>query len=152
MFEKFDERYVDTGDASIFVRHADAGPAVLLLHGHPRTSATWHRVVPRLLERGFSVVCPDLRGYSRSRGPAPTVDHRPHSKRAVAADMAAVMTQLGHARFAVAGHDRGSYVALRLALDHSTRVTDAAFLDSVPITEHLARMTPEFATAWWHWF
>ncbi|MGW5359017.1 alpha/beta fold hydrolase [Actinopolymorpha pittospori] len=47
------------------------GPPILLLHGHPRTSATWHRVAPLLIERGFTVICPDLRGYGRSHGPAP---------------------------------------------------------------------------------
>ena len=27
-----------------------------------------------------------------------------------------------------------------------------ALMDSIPIVEHLDRMTPEFATAWYHWF
>ena len=36
MFEGFASTFVDTGDASIFVRHGGDGPAVLLLHGHPR--------------------------------------------------------------------------------------------------------------------
>jgi haloacetate dehalogenase len=152
MFDGFDTRRIDTGDASIFVRSGGAGPSVLLLHGHPRTSATWHRVAPLLVESGFTVVCPDLRGYGRSRGPAPAPDHRAHSKRAVAGDMAAVMAALGHDRFAVAGHDRGGPVALRLALDHPDRVERAAFLDCVPIVEHLDRITVKFATDWWHWF
>jgi haloacetate dehalogenase len=64
------------------------------------------------------VVCPDLRGYGRSRGPAPAADHSAHCKRALAADMLQVMRVLGHDRFSVAGHDRGSCVALRLALDY----------------------------------
>ncbi|MFP3714035.1 alpha/beta fold hydrolase [Puerhibacterium sp. TATVAM-FAB25] len=153
MFEGFETEYVDTGEAPIFVRHGgSAGPAVLLLHGHPRTSATWHRVAPLLVERGFTVVCPDLRGYGRSRGPAPAADHAPHSKRAVADDMVRVMAHLGHDRFLLAGHDRGGAVALRLALDHPDAVLRAAFLDALPISEHLARITPELATAWWHWF
>ena len=87
MFEQFHTTVVDTGSAKIFVRHGGDGPAVYLLHGHPRTSATWHRVAPLLLAEGFSVVCPDLRGYGRSRGPEPEVDHAPHSKRAVATDI-----------------------------------------------------------------
>ncbi|WP_159797030.1 alpha/beta fold hydrolase [Puerhibacterium puerhi] len=153
MFEGFETEHVDTGEASIFVRHGgSAGPPVLLLHGHPRTSATWHRVAPLLVERGFTVVCPDLRGYGRSRGPAPAADHAPHSKRAVAGDMVRVMQHLGHDRFLLAGHDRGGAVALRLALDHPDAVLRAAFLDALPVSEHLARITPEFATAWWHWF
>lgn len=98
------------------------------------------------------MVCPDLRGYGRSRGPAPTADHSAHSKRAVANDLVAVMRSLGHERFALAGHDRGSYVAFRLALDHPDAVSRVAFLDGVPLTEHLARISVQFATQWWHWF
>ncbi|MEU1898602.1 alpha/beta hydrolase [Nocardiopsis dassonvillei] len=152
MFEGFTSQYVPLGDATVFVRHGGRGPAVLLLHGHPRTSATWHRVAPLLVEQGFTVVCADLRGYGRSRGPAPSPDHTNHSKRAVASDMAAVMRLLGHDRFALVGHDRGSYVALRLTLDHPELVSRVALIDCLPISEHLSRITPEFATRWWHWF
>ncbi|MFF8765785.1 alpha/beta hydrolase [Nocardiopsis dassonvillei] len=151
MFEGFTSQYVPLGDATVFVRHGGRGPAVLL-HGHPRTSATWHRVAPLLVEQGFTVVCADLRGYGRSRGPAPSPDHTNHSKRAVASDMAAVMRLLGHDRFALVGHDRGSYVALRLTLDHPELVSRVALIDCLPISEHLSRITPEFATRWWHWF
>jgi pimeloyl-ACP methyl ester carboxylesterase len=140
------------GEASIYVRHGGDGPAVLLLHGHPRTSATWYTVAPQLVPRGFTVVCPDLRGYGRSRGPAATSDHTVHSKRAVAGDMVKVMGWLGHGRFGLVGHDRGGYVAFRLALDYSDAVSRLALLDCVAISDHLSRITPEFATRWWHWF
>jgi haloacetate dehalogenase len=152
VFEGFKAERIDVGEASIYVRHGGEGPPVLLLHGHPRTSATWHRVAPQLVRRGFTVVCPDLRGYGRSQGPAPTSDHAAHSKRAVAGDMVKVMGSLGHQRFALVGHDRGSYVALRLALDQPDVVSRLALLDGIPISEHLSRITPEFATRWWHWF
>jgi haloacetate dehalogenase len=152
MFEGFEERTVEVADASIFVRVGGDGPPLLLLHGHPRTSATWHRVAPVLATAGFTVVCADLRGYGRSRGPAPDSGHTAYAKRAMAADMAEVMAELGFPRFGVVGHDRGSYVALRLALDHPGAVSRTALLDCIPISEHLARITPEFATAWWHWF
>ena len=152
MFDGFAQERIDVGAASLYVRHGGDGPPVLLLHGHPRTSATWHRVAPRLVEAGFTVVCPDLRGYGRSSKPEPTADHSAHSKRSMAADMMRLMTSLGHERFALAGHDRGSYVALRLALDHPAAVSRLAVLDSIPICEHLARADATFATRWWHWF
>lgn len=152
MFEGFEMDQINAGEASIFVRHGGDGPPIVLLHGHPRTSATWHRVAPRLIRRGFTVICPDLRGYGRSLAPAPTPDHTAHSKRAAAGDVVAVMAALGHHQFALAGHDRGSYVALRLALDHPAAVSRLALLDCIPISEHLSRITAEFATRWWHWF
>jgi haloacetate dehalogenase len=147
VFEGFTTDLIDVGAASIYVRHGGDGPPVVLLHGHPRTSATWHRVAPQLVRQGFTVVCPDLRGYGRSRGPAPSPDHAAHSKRAVAGDLVAVMQALGHRRFALAGHDRGSYVALRLALDHPDAVSRLALLDCIPIPERVITADPD---SWYH--
>jgi len=59
----FSLRHVDVGSATLRVRSGGSGPAVVLLHGHPRTHTTWWRVAPLLAERGFSVVCPDLPVY-----------------------------------------------------------------------------------------
>lgn len=152
MFAGFDCDDIDVGDGVVHVRHAGDGPPVVLLHGHPRTGATWHRVAPALLELGFTVVVPDLPGYGASTAPDPRPDHVPHSKRATADRILATMDALGHDSFALVGHDRGSYVAFRLAMDHLERVSRLALLDCIPIVEHLERITPEFATAWWHWF
>ncbi|WP_309126953.1 alpha/beta hydrolase [Microbacterium sp.] len=152
MFEGFAEEVVDTGRARLLVRHGGAGMPVLLLHGHPRTSATWHRVAPMLVDAGFAVVCPDMPGYGRSIAPSPSADHSAHSKRAVATDMVVLMQRLGHRRFAVVGHDRGSYVAFRLALDHPDRVSALGVFDGVPLTQHLDEGGTRFALHWWHWF
>ena len=67
----------------------------------------------------MSVVCPDLRGYGQSSTPEPDAEHHVYSDRAMAGDIASLMQQLGHERFSVVGHDRGSYVAYRTALDHT---------------------------------
>jgi len=152
-FDGFTESRVDVGDGvDLQVRVGGSGPPVVLLHGHPRTHTTWHRVAPLLVAAGHAVVCPDLRGYGRSSKPPTTPDHVPYSKRAMAGDVVALMRSLGHDRFAVVGHDRGSYVALRTALDHPDAVTHLAALDCIPIVEHLERADARFATAWWHWF
>lgn len=152
MFEGFAVDDIDVGEARIHVRHGGEGPPVVLLHGHPRTGATWHRVAPLLAERGRTVVVPDLRGYGRSTAPAPRPDHSQASKRAMAGDILTLMRRLGHERFDLVGHDRGSYAAFRLAMDHPEAVRRVGLLDCLPIVEHLDRMTPEFATAWYHWF
>ncbi|HET6815770.1 MAG TPA: alpha/beta hydrolase [Mycobacteriales bacterium] len=151
MFDGFALDHVDVGEATLRVRYGGNGPAVLLLHGHPRTHATWHRVAP-LLARTHTVVCPDLRGYGRSSKPPTTADHAPYSKRAMAGDCAALMSALGQDRFAVAGHDRGCYVAFRLAMDHPERIDAFVPMDGVPIGTALARCDATFARAWWHWF
>ena len=70
----------------------------------------------------------------------------------MAGDIVGLMRNLGHDRFDLVGHDRGSYVAFRLAMDHPEAVRRVALLDCIPIVEHLDRISPEFATAWYHWF
>jgi haloacetate dehalogenase len=147
MFDAFTLDRIDTGDVTLRVRHGGSGPPIVLLHGHPRTHVTWHAVADALAA-DFTVVCPDLRGYGESSQPADD----DYSKRAMAGDVVRLMRILGHERFAVAGHDRGCYVAMRLALDHPAAVTRLAVLDGVPIGEALARADARFATAWWHWF
>ena len=131
MFEGFEERRVAVGEAELYLRLGGDGPPLLLLHGYPQTHVIWRRVAP-LLARDFTLVIPDLRGYGASTGPAPDPKHRNYSKRAMAADMVALMAKLGHERFALAGHDRGGRVAYRLCLDHPKRVTRFAALDIVP--------------------
>ncbi|NYZ11223.1 alpha/beta hydrolase [Azospirillum sp. RWY-5-1] len=151
MFAGFRLETIELPEASLRVRHGGAGPPLLLLHGHPRTHATWHRVAPRLAA-SHTVVCPDLRGFGQSSKPADTPDHAGSSKRAKARDCVALMCALGFARFAVAGHDRGAYTAFRTAMDHPEIVSRLAVLDAVPIGDALARCDAGFARAWWHWF
>ena len=62
------------------------------------------------------------------------------------------MQKLGFERFAMVGHDRGSYTAFRAAMDHPRAITHLAVLDGVPIIEALERCDVGFASAWWHWF
>jgi haloacetate dehalogenase len=152
VFEGFALERIGVGEVTLRVRHGGSGPAVLLLHGHPRTHATWHKVAPLLVAAGHTVVCPDLRGYGESSKPEDTPDHASYSKGAMAQDCVELMSKLGHERFAVVGHDRGAHVAQRLALDHLDVVERAAFLDTIPIGEALSRCGPDFAQRWWQWF
>jgi haloacetate dehalogenase len=152
MFEGFLAGRVDVDGTRLFVRSGGAGPPVVLLHGHPRTSATWHRVAPMLVAAGMTVVCPDLRGYGQSGKPPTNARHEPYSKRAMAEDILQLMSGIGFDSFSVVGHDRGSYVATRLALDHPDTVKRLVVMDGIPIGDALARADATFATAWWHWF
>jgi haloacetate dehalogenase len=144
-FEGFTLARIDTGKATLRVRHGGEGPPVVLLHGHPRTHATWHMVAAQLAE-SFTVVCPDLRGYGESS------KVEPYTKRAMAADIVGLMRALGHERFFLVGHDRGAYVATRLALEHPEVVERLAILESMPGLERLERTDWRFAADWWHWW
>src|ERR1700756_4639734 len=120
LFPGFASHWIDTEVGRIFARSGGEGPPLLLLHGYPQTNMMWHRVAPELARR-FRVVLPDLPGYGWSVAPRANARHEPYSKRAMARVMIELMEKLGHARFRLAGHDRGARVAYRLALDHPGR-------------------------------
>ncbi|MEC5216634.1 haloacetate dehalogenase [Actimicrobium sp. GrIS 1.19] len=137
--------------ATIHLQHGGKGPPLLLLHGFPQTHVIWHQLADRLAEH-FTLVMPDLRGYGDSSKPPGDADHANYSKRTMAADMLAVMAQLGHARFQVCGHDRGGRVAHRLALDHPDAVRKLMLLDIAPTLTMYEGTNQAFATLYYHWF
>lgn len=151
MFDEFRLENVHLPEATLRVRIGGSGPPLLLLHGHPRTHTTWHRVAPLLATR-YTVVCPDLRGFGQSSKPADEPDHAGSSKRAKARDCVALMSYFGFERFGLVGHDRGSYTAFRTAMDHPASVSSLAILDGIPIADALTRCDARFAASWWHWF
>jgi haloacetate dehalogenase len=151
LFPGFTVRKIRTSGATINVRSMGEGEPLLLLHGYPQTHAMWHKVAPDLA-RDYSVVCPDLRGYGDSSKPKGLPDHSNYSKRAMALDMAEVMSALGHERFHVVGHDRGGRVAHRLARDHARRVRTLTVLDISPTLKMYQNTNLQFAKAYWHWF
>ncbi|MFN3459783.1 MAG: alpha/beta fold hydrolase [Oceanibaculum sp.] len=151
MFEGFTQQRIATGGAEINLRIGGQGPVLLLLHGYPQTHVMWHKIAPALAGH-FTVVAPDLRGYGDSSKPPTDDRHAPYAKRAMAQDMAEVMSALGFEEFMVAGHDRGGRVAHRLALDHADRVTRLAVLDIAPTHEMYRTTDMTFATAYYHWF
>jgi haloacetate dehalogenase len=151
VFSDFATESIQANGVSIRVCHGGAGPPVLLLHGYPQTHLMWHRVAPLLAQR-FTVVCADLRGYGDSGKPPGGGDHAAYSKRTMARDQLEVMGALGFERFAVAAHDRGARVALRLALDHPDAVLRLAILDIVPTRTIYATVDQQRATTVWRYF
>ena len=150
LYPEFASHWIDTSVGKIFVRAGGKGPPLLLLHGYPQTNVMWHRVAPALAAR-FTVVIPDLPGYGWSVVPRNDAAHAPYDKRAMAKVMIEVMEALGHARFRLAGHDRGGRVAYRLALDHPGRVERMATLDIVPTYDMWHGMDRFMAMKIWHW-
>jgi haloacetate dehalogenase len=148
----FSRRRVETAPGVVIeTRRAGAGPPLLLLHGHPQTHATWHRIAPRLAAH-FSVIATDLRGYGDSSKPPGGPDHAGYSKRAMARDQVDVMRAFGHERFLVVGHDRGARVAHRMALDHPAAVERVALFDIAPTATMYALTDKAFATRYFWWF
>lgn len=152
-FEGFTAARHRVGDVELFVRQGGTPgkPPLLLLHGFPQTHVLWHRVA-RQLAPDYHLVIPDLRGYGDSTLPASAPDHAPHSKRAMAQDLVALMDSLGARSFFLCGHDRGGRVAHRLAVDHPGRVRRLCVVDIAPTLDMYAATDMAFARAYYHWF
>ncbi len=147
---RFETSNVEVPGNTAFVRRYGKGPAILMVHGFPRTSLMWRFLAPTLAEN-YTVICADLRAYGRSGIPASTDDHFPYSKRAMAKELVDVMVALGFPTFTLIGHDRGGRVSYRMALDHPKNVERLAVLDVIPILEGWSRSDARFAQTYWPW-
>jgi pimeloyl-ACP methyl ester carboxylesterase len=101
------------------------GRPVVLLHGFPDSGRVWRYQVPALAEAGFRIVVPDLRGYGRSGKPEAV---EAYSLRLLAADVIAILADLGITRAHVVGHDWGASLAWRLAVLSPERVDSLVVL------------------------
>jgi pimeloyl-ACP methyl ester carboxylesterase len=96
-----------------------AGEPVVLLHGFPQHAGAWDKVWPALVEAGHRVVLPDQRGYSPGARPP---GRRAYSATELAADVLALLDELGLASAHLVGHDWGGGVAWGLASANADRV------------------------------
>jgi len=142
---------VKTDGAVINVLKGGEGPPLLLIHGHPETHVTWHKIAAELA-REYTVVLPDLRGYGHSSKPDGRERQVNYSFRAMAQDQVETMRHFGYERFFVAGHDRGARAAHRLCLDHPDTVLKVCVMDIVPTLTMYRDTNKEFATRYVWWF
>jgi len=150
LFPGFDSITVEANEVQLFCRIGGTGPPLLLLHGYPQSHVCWHKIAPLLAEH-FTVIAADLPGYGRSSVLPLSEDHAAYSKRSMAATFVEMMRVLGHARFFLAGHDRGGRVAYRMALDHPERVQRVAVLDILPTCDYWDRMDRFIGLKIYHW-
>jgi pimeloyl-ACP methyl ester carboxylesterase len=121
--DTFTSRYIDTGELRQHAVIGGDGPPLLLVHGWPETWYAWRLLMPAL-GRDFEVVAVDQRGMGLSDKPRDGYDTG-----TLAGDLVALMGALGHARFAVVGHDTGFAIGYALAADHPDRVARVALAE-----------------------
>ena len=103
------------------------GRPLLLLHGWPEFWLTWAPCMRRLADR-FQLFAPDLRGFGDSDKPAfePSREAGPEVH---AADLLAVLDELGIGQVGIVSHDVGAYVAQALARQHPARIAGLFFFN-----------------------
>src|SRR5256714_12274615 len=103
---------VEANGLQFHVRDEGSGKPVILLHGFPDTGDLWRNQIPALVEGGFHVIVPDLRGRGRSSKPPAVSDYRLST---IVRDVTGILDALGIERAHVVGHDWGAGVAWLVA-------------------------------------
>ena len=121
------EGFVSGGDTRFFVRALGHGDdeLVLLLHGWPEDGSMWRRVAPLLVDAGYRVAAPDLKGFGRSS--KPTSGYDPET---LADEISQLIRNLHVRKAVLVGHDWGGAVALATAFRHPGRVRALVVADS----------------------
>ncbi|GAA1957753.1 alpha/beta hydrolase [Microbacterium deminutum] len=121
------EGFAEIGDVELHYVEAGSGPLVVLLHGFPEFWYSWREQFAPLLEAGFRVVAPDLRGYNLSSKPDAFTDYTADKP---AADIRGLILALGAESATVVGHDWGGSVAWTLAMNHPEVVDRLVILNA----------------------
>ena len=121
-------------------RHGSATPLVLL-HGYPLDHTIWNEVVP-ILEDDFDLIIPDLRGFGQS-----DVVEAQYTMADMAADIAALLDELGIGNAYIAGHSMGGYVALAFVRNYPERVLGLGLVSSQALGDSPERKDGRYATA-----
>ena len=133
-FDDFSSEKVETNGIDLHVRKGGEGPAIVLMHGWVGSAHSWRHVAPRLVDTGYTVIAPDMRGYGDSDKPTSMPDAQGNSRggydaRNEALDIAGVLDHYGIDRAHVVGHDMGAPVALLFAADFSDRTLSLGYVD-----------------------
>lgn len=120
------EGFVPGGETRFFVRAMGHGDnLVMLLHGWPEDGTAWRRVAPLLVDVGFRVVCPDLKGFGQSE--RPTKGYDPET---LADEISQLIRNLHVKKAVLVGHDWGGAIALATAFRHPGRVEALGLVSS----------------------
>jgi pimeloyl-ACP methyl ester carboxylesterase len=92
---------------------------VLLLHGFPDSHRVWRNQIAPLIDAGFHVLAPDLRGFGLSDRPQGI---QSYTMRILCADLDGILDAHGVASACVVGHDFGAALAWAYALLKPERV------------------------------
>lgn len=112
MRTEMNERRVSVGECTLNVAEAGSGPPVLLLHGFPDRWQMWREQIPALVDAGYRVIAPDLRGFGESDRPEAVADY---GLRQLVGDVRGLLDDCDVEQATVIGHDWGAGLAWAVA-------------------------------------
>ena len=132
----------DVAGVRLFYREAGdpSKPAIVLLHGFPSSSHSFHDLIPRLADR-FHVLAPDYPGMGYSDAPAPAVLHPNFDDVDKVID--AFIAQRTSGPVILYMHDIGGQIGMRIAAAHPERIAGLIFQNFTHHREGLEPRAPE---------
>jgi 3-oxoadipate enol-lactonase len=112
-------------------------PIVLLLHGLGATGDSWQLQYPPLIEAGYRVLVPDMRGFGRSNYPGGR-----NNPEIMATDSINLLKRLEICSCHIVGISMGGTIALHIVLKEQSLV------ESVILTNTFARLRPKNPATW----
>jgi microsomal epoxide hydrolase len=116
--ERTSEKGTTLPAITLSVHESGDGPAVVLCHGFPELAYSWRKQFGALVDAGFRVVAPDMRGYGASDAPEPVTDY---DLEHLTSDMAGLLDVLGIEKAVFAGHDWGGFVVWAMPIAYPER-------------------------------
>ena len=142
-------------DIAYFDRGNRDGFPVVLLHGWPDDALTWGRVSPGLIDAGFRVIVPYLRGFGPTRFISAETP-RSGQLAALGRDVVELADALRLERFALVGHDWGARAAAiaTTEVQATGRVSHLAMLSVGYGTNDPNQKLPleQIQNYWYHWY
>ncbi|MCO4746662.1 MAG: alpha/beta hydrolase [Proteobacteria bacterium] len=111
---------------NVAVAGPEDGPMVVLLHGFPEFWYCWRHQIPALVEAGYRVIAPNLRGYEHSDKPR-GVKH--YGIDDLADDVAGLLNHYGADKAPIIGHDWGGAITWHFGHRHPDRASRLAVLN-----------------------
>jgi pimeloyl-ACP methyl ester carboxylesterase len=150
--EMIEHRSIDLGDVTLHTVLAGSGPLVVLLHGYPEFWYSWRHQIPALVNAGFRVAVPDMRGYNLSSKPKGVDSYAPEH---LTDDVRKLIEALGESRAHVVGHDWGANVAWMFAMrfpDHLDRLVICNVPHPLVFSKHLLTWRQGLKRSWYVFF
>lgn len=141
----FYRQFADRGDARLHYVVGGAGSTVVLLHGYPYTREIWRELMPRLMQSGYRVIAPDLRGLGSSSKTAGGYDCLNGAE-----DVREIVRMCGADAVHLLGADIGAMVAYAYASRHADELSSFTFSESLIPGFGLEELMNPATGGYWH--
>jgi pimeloyl-ACP methyl ester carboxylesterase len=141
-------KLVKTANGEFPLIDEGSGIPILLLHGFPDSKELWKNQIPALVEAGYRVIAPDLRGYGDAPSP---LEKEKYSIPILMSDVIGILDELKLDKVHLVGHDWGAALSWQLAIYYAHRFNSLTVL-SVGIPLSSAWLSMEQRQKSWYFY